>query len=210
MSSRQFVIHPQLHVGRQGALAHGERLLLRQGENDMACGHHCVLMALMLLGQVPRDALYQDTLDERLGQVCAMGQARYFSGCTVAHLKAQLGVFADKVACREVVRDVAESTLAALHAGHVCLVQITSPSYTHWLLAVGVMYADDQAETLLALDPLLDNVPLTPWNALLENWGSKRLRNTNVRWSEKAVIEKVVHVGLRTDFGMRKALMVPR
>jgi hypothetical protein len=28
----------------------------------MACGHHCVLMALMLLGQVSRDALYEATL----------------------------------------------------------------------------------------------------------------------------------------------------
>lgn len=210
MSSRQFVVHPQLHAGRQGALAYGERLLLRQGENDMACGHHCVLMALMLLGQVSRDGLYQDTLDERLDEVCAMGQARYFSGCTATDLKAQLGVFADKVACRQVVRDVAESTVAALHAGHLCLVQITSPSYTHWLLVVGVMYVDDQAETLLALDPLLDSVPLTPWNALLENWGSKRLRNTNARWSEKAVVEKVIHVGLRADFGLRHAIRITR
>lgn len=208
MKGRKFVVHPQLHVGRQGALAHGERLLLRQGENDMACGHHCVLMALMLLGQVSRDALYEDSLGERLGEVCAMGQARYFSGCTVADLKDQLGVFSDKVACREVMRDMAERTVAALQAGHMCLVQITSPSYTHWMLAVGVMYVGDEAHTLLALDPLLDNVPLTPWNALLENWGSKKLRNTNARWSEKAVVERVLQVGLRTEFGLRHALRV--
>ena len=44
----------------------------------MACGHHCVLMALMLLGQVSRDALYESDLDARLMEVSAMGQALYF------------------------------------------------------------------------------------------------------------------------------------
>jgi hypothetical protein len=206
MKGRQCVVHPQLHVGRQGGLANGERLLLRQGENDMACGHHCVLMALMLLGQVTREGLHEDILEERLGEVCERGQARYFSGCTVADLKDQLSVFGDKVACREIRRDVAERTVAALQSGHTCLVQITSPSYTHWMLAVGVMYVDDEAHTLLALDPLMEKIHLTPWNALLENWGSKRLRNTNARWSEKAVVEKVVQVGLRAEFGLRHAM----
>jgi len=83
----------------------------------------------------------------------------------------------------------------------VCLVRFTSPSYSHWVLAVGVMYADDKPQSLLVLDPLMDSVPLTPWNALLEHWGSKRLRNTNARWSEKATLEKVVQVGLRARRG---------
>ena len=210
MSSRQFVIHPQLHVGREGALAYGERLLLRQGENDMACGHHCVLMALMLLGLVPRDALYEDEPDERLVEVCAIGQSRYFMGCSAAQLKEQFAPFADTVHCRTLRSDVEARTVAALESEHVCLVSFTSPSYSHWVLAVGVMYVEDKPHSLLVLDPLMDSVPLTPWNALLEHWGSKRLRNTNARWSEKAVIEKVVRVGLRTDFGIHKALMVSR
>lgn len=52
MEGPHLMLHSQLGIGRQGALACGQRLLLRQGENDMACGHHCVLMALMLLGVV--------------------------------------------------------------------------------------------------------------------------------------------------------------
>lgn len=73
MLGQRFVMHSNLSVGRQGALAHGDKVLLRQGESDMACGHHCVLMALMLLGVVPRDALYEDEPDERLIEVCAIG-----------------------------------------------------------------------------------------------------------------------------------------
>ena len=59
---------------------------------------------------------------------------------------------------------------------------------------------------LLVLDPLMDGVPLTPWNALLEHWGSKKLRNTNARWSEKATLDKVVQVGLRSRRGTTIAL----
>ncbi|WP_312589268.1 hypothetical protein [Comamonas terrigena] len=190
-------MHSQLSVGRQGALAHGDKVLLRQGESDMACGYHCVLMALMLLGVVSRDALYEDEPDERLVEVCAIGQSRYFTGCSATQLKEQFAPFAEQVHCRLLRRDVEARTLAALESDHVCLVRFTSPSYSHWVLAVGVMYADGKPHSLLVLDPLMDSVPLTPWNALLEHWGSKKLRNTNARWSEKATLEKVVQVGLR-------------
>lgn len=47
MLGRRCVLHSQLSFGRSGAIAHQNKLLLRQGDNDMACGHHCVLMALM-------------------------------------------------------------------------------------------------------------------------------------------------------------------
>ena len=56
------------------------------------------------------------------------------------------------------------------------------------------------------LDPLMDGVALTPWNALLEHWGSKKLRNINARWSEKATLDKVVQVGLRSRRGTAIAL----
>ncbi|PIG08292.1 hypothetical protein [Comamonas sp. 26] len=206
MLGRHFVVHSQLSAGRSGAVAYQNKLLLRQGENDMACGHHCVLMALMLLGLVSRDALYEGDLDERLVEVCAIGQSRYFTGCSAAQLKEQFAPFAEQVHCRPLRRDVEARTVAALESDQVCLVRFTSPSYSHWVLAVGVMYAEGKPHSLLVLDPLMDSVPLTPWNALLEHWGSKKLRNTNVRWSEKATVEKVVQVGLRTRRGAAIAL----
>lgn len=192
----RFALHSQLSIGRQGALAGGQRLLLRQGENDMACGHHCVLMALMLLGVVQRDALYDEDMDERLNEVCAIGQSRYFTGCLVTHIKQQSVPFDEQVRCRHLQQDVAARTVTALEADQVCPVRFTSHSDSHWVLAVVVMYVGEVPEALLVLDPLMDAVPLTPWNALLEHWGTKRLRNTNARWSEKAVIEKVLQVGI--------------
>jgi hypothetical protein len=41
-------------------------------------------------------------------------------------------------------------------------VRFTSPSYSHWVLAVGVMYVEDKPHSLLVLDPLMDGVSLTP------------------------------------------------
>lgn len=206
MLGQRFVMHSQLSVGRQGALAHGDKVLLRQGESDMACGHHCVLMALMLLGVVSRDALYEEEPDERLVEVCAIGQSRYFTGNSAAQIKEQFAPFSEQVHCRLLRRNVEARTVAALESDHVCLVRFTSPSYSHWVLAVGVMYADGKPHSLLVLDPLMDGVPLTPWNALLEHWGSKKLRNTNARWSEKATLDKVVQVGLRSRRGTAIAL----
>ena len=164
MLGRHFVVHSQLSVGRSGAMAHQNKLLLRQGENDMACGHHCVLMALMLLGQVSRDALYESDLDARLMEVSAMGQALYFSGCSSAAIREQFAPFSEQLQCRQLRRNVEARTIAALESDHVCLVRFTSPSYSHWVLAVGVMYADDKPHSLLVLDPLMEGIPLTPWN----------------------------------------------
>lgn len=132
MLGRHFVVHSQLSVGRSGAMAYQNKLL-RQGENDMACGHHCVLMALMLLGQVSRDALYECDLDARLMEVSATGQALYFSGCSSAAIREQLAPFSEQLQCRQLRRNVEARTVAALESDHVCLVRFTSPSYGHWV-----------------------------------------------------------------------------
>lgn len=116
-------------------------------------------------------------------------------------IKEQIAPFDDQVQCRHLQRDVAARTVEALESDHVCLIRFSSDRYTHWVLAVGLMYADDKPHSLLVLDPLMEGIPLTPWNALLEHWGSKKLRNTNARWSEKATVEKVVQVGLRSRRG---------
>ena len=49
-----------------GPMVGNQRLHVRQGEVDATCGYHCVLMALMLFGQVRRNALIWDTKDARL------------------------------------------------------------------------------------------------------------------------------------------------
>ena len=58
--------HPRISAGMHGPIVGNQRLHVRQGEVDATCGYHCVLMALMVFGQVRRNALIWDTRDARL------------------------------------------------------------------------------------------------------------------------------------------------
>ena len=49
--------HHRISAGMHGPMLGNQRLHVRQGEVDATCGYHCVLMALMVLGQVRRNAL---------------------------------------------------------------------------------------------------------------------------------------------------------
>ena len=49
--------HPRISAGMHGPMVGNQRLHVRQGEVDATCGYHCVLMALMVFGQVRRNAL---------------------------------------------------------------------------------------------------------------------------------------------------------
>lgn len=170
MLGQRFVMHSVLSVGRQGALAHADKVLLRQGEH-MVCGHHCKGWHSCCC-VVSRDALYEDEPDERfVVEVCAIGQSRYFTGCSATQLKEQFAPSAEQVHCRPLRRDVEARTIA-VESDHKALVRYR-PATAIGSLAVGVMYADGKPHS--AFDPLMEAVPLTPWNALL-TFGSKRLQ----------------------------------
>ena len=59
MLGQRFVMHSNLSVGRQGALAHGDKVLLRQGESDETLREECrqCLDAVSMIP--PGDARYQ-------------------------------------------------------------------------------------------------------------------------------------------------------
>ena len=106
--------HPRLGTGMHGPMVGNQRLHVRQGEVDATCGYHCVLMALMLFGQVRRNALIWDTKDARLAALRKVAQRYYFDGCEVGQLQQQLATYAERVHCKELRSRVAERTLDAL------------------------------------------------------------------------------------------------
>ena len=75
--------HPRISAGMHGPMVGNQRLHVRQGEVDATCGYHCVLMALMVLGQVRRNALIWDTRDVRLQALRKVAQ-RYYFGAAAA------------------------------------------------------------------------------------------------------------------------------
>ncbi len=156
----------------------------------MACGHHCVLMALMLLGVISRGDLHEVELHEASPETCLRGQTRALCRVLNNASKSRLLRFYDQVQCRHLQRDVAARTVEALESDHVCLIRFSSDSYTHWVLAVGLMYADDKPHSLLVLDPLMEGIPLTPWNALLEHWAAKSCATPTPAGQKKPLLRR--------------------
>ena len=92
--------HPRISAGMHGPMVGNQRLHVRQGEVDATCGYHCVLMALMVLGQVRRNALIWDTRDARLQALRKVAQRYYFDGCEVQELQQQLAPMPSRCTAR--------------------------------------------------------------------------------------------------------------
>ncbi len=188
--------HHRLSAGMHGPMVGNQRLHVRQGEVDATCGYHCVLMALMLFGQVRRNALIWDTQDARLVALREVAQRYYFEGCEVEEMQQQLAPYADRVRCTQLRSRVAERTLTALEEGHLCLVCFSTERYMHWVLAVGVRCGRDERGDLLVLDPAIAPLPLVPWNAMLTDWGAKQPRRVAASFSERVNVDAVLVLSL--------------
>ena len=55
-----FRVHPALAVCRQGPCGQRQLVHLRQSDLDGACGPHCLLMALQILGLASREPVAVD------------------------------------------------------------------------------------------------------------------------------------------------------
>lgn len=188
--------HARLSAGMPGPMVGKQRLHVRQGEIDATCGYHCLLMALMLFGQVRRNALTGDTQDARLGALREVAQRYYFAGCKVKDIQQQLASYADTVRCKRLRSRVAERVFTALEEGHLCLVCFSTDCRMHWVLVVGMRYGEDERSDLLVLDPALAPIPLVPWNAMLTGWGSKQPRHVATSFSESVDIDAVLVLSL--------------
>ncbi len=184
--------HPRLGAGMHGPMVGNQRLHARQGEVDATCGYHCVLMALMLFGQVRRNALIWDTKDARLEALRKVAQRYYFDGCEVEELQQQLAPYAERVHCKELRSRMAERTFDALEEGRLCLVCFSTERYMHWVLAVGVRCEAGERSDLLVLDPAMAPIPLVPWNAMLTGWATKQPRRVVATFSERVNIDAVL------------------
>lgn len=188
--------HPSLSASTHGPMVGNQRLHVRQGEVDATCGYHCVLMALMLFGQVRRNALIWDTQDARLAALREVAQRYYFEGCEVEEMQQQLAPYADRVRCKRLRSRVAERTFTALEEGHLCLVCFSTERYMHWVLAVGMRYGRDERSDLLVLDPAMAPLPLVPWNAMLTGWSTKQPRRVTASFSERVRVDAVLVLSL--------------
>lgn len=164
--------HPALRSSRHGPTVRTNSVHLHQSDLDGACGPHCLLMALMILGILRRPELTR--LYKARGKTKSMWKlaARsYFVGTGIRALKSMLEPYAGKIVARIYRKHLVRKVLDALADSGVAIVGISNEDFSHWVLAVGVGGVESEDAQLpnrfLILDPELSTIPLSAWNATL-------------------------------------------
>lgn len=124
--SRIYRCHSRLSADLEGPVVNRQPLHLRQSTIDGACGPHCALMALQLLGAVERDELndISRAASKRLTRLWKRATDVYFAGAAPKQLQALLEPFADTVRSRFVRKLPLEYTAECLDNDGVCIVGI--------------------------------------------------------------------------------------
>ena len=164
--------HPSLKANRRGPVVGLNAVHLHQSDIDGACGAHCVMSALLILGVLKREEL-SDLSDAR-GRAKSMwrvAKRKYFVGAGMGELRSMLLPFDEEIEARAYRKHGIVRTIDVLAESGVAILAISSQRFNHWVLAIGVSGfkpdSDSLPNKLLILDPGHNPVPLAPWNATL-------------------------------------------
>lgn len=165
--------HPALNSGRLGPLKGGTQLHLHQSDIDGACGPHCVLMGLQVLGIIERKELFRlpRARSKSLSNLWRRTEQSYFAGTTSRDLKAMLDLFSKTIETKVCRKKLVMRALGVLHHVGVAIINIENATMNHWVLAIGALgnegKAGFHASRLLILDPSQSPIALAAWNATL-------------------------------------------
>lgn len=179
-----FRVHPALAVCRQGPCGQRQLVHLRQSDLDGACGQHCLLMALQILGLASRETIINidQTRSRALKTLWQSSREHYFRGTHAAHITALTVPFARQLTVEEHFgHEGAQRACSTLADGGLAMLGIRYRyGGGHWLLAIGTEGQGDgqryRPSRFLLIDPSYDPLPLTPWNGVL-NIGNGRARS---------------------------------
>lgn len=190
--------HPALNAGHtltvSGTRQEPVDVFLRQSDIDSACAHHCVAMALIILGLVKRSAVINQAnrksgIAAQLHQTLADG---WFEGFHAKQLFEAIESMKLPLVARlsDDFKGVDASAVKTLLNGKLVLLAYESERnrHRHWVLGVGV--SGFQAgksvavDTLLVLCPSSDPVPLAGYNARLYREQATKLSKSSasVSW----------------------------
>ena len=173
--SRTFRCHQNLNADREGPLVKKQLLHLRQGMLDMACGPHCVLMALMLMGEIQRDDLDElEALEAPLKPALTKMWKRtidlYFTGSTSKQIQSLFTLYNANIKSRLLRKEGRNGrAIDCLERGGLCILGFHNNDFSHWVLVVGFSTHGkvEKSDKFLLLDSDAPTMPLTPWNATL-------------------------------------------
>lgn len=201
--------HPELKPSRHGPLVGRTPSLLRQSDLDGACGHHCVLMALMILDVLKRADLSNlpRARSKSLSHMWRMTSMNYFAGTTASDLQYMLAHYETVIETRIRRRNQIGRVLEILTDSGVAIVGIRNSQLNHWVLAAGVGGLESGGEIepsrLLILDPGHPQVALTAWNAMLSVKPDRHNRHVYETADNRmqVVIENIITIRRRNPSG---------
>ncbi len=184
--------HSQLSADMNGPLVGKEPLHLQQSDLDGACGHHCALMALMLLGYVTRSQLDGGKRNNKaLDKFWKTASPYYFTGSKAPKLASFFKPYHDEINCQVITESFEAAIKATLDADGLCIIGLQNAAMQHWTLAVGIGGLEgSKQQKLLLLDPGSPPLPLLAWNATLT------LNATRRGWHEYEAASGFTKIGL--------------
>ena len=186
--------HPSLKATRHGPVVGSNSVHLHQSALDAACGAHCVIQALLILGILKRQQLSE--ISKARGAAKSMwrvARRKYFVGAGFGELQSMLAPYATEIETRAFRKHTIARTLNVLEDSGVAIVCISNEHFSHWVLAIGVSgFRPDSnglPDKLLILDPSHNPVPLAEWNATLNVKGSNPDRRVYETPTGKVFVE---------------------
>ncbi|MGI2204542.1 hypothetical protein ACROAH_11715 [Shewanella oncorhynchi] len=182
------IVLDQLELSSEGVFANQEKIALRQGDIDGACGPYSILMGLIYHGVVTRaEVTSPDRVDgrTRLGKfldgLCIF-DTMVRKGTKIDELEWLVGHFKSspeaKVDLRtlesESTRELAYEISECIDTDNPVVVGIDwQGGGAHWALVVGYEYFENQDDTqiitkLYLLDPGFEGPTTTYWNAVIQ------------------------------------------
>ncbi len=196
--------HPELKLSRNGPLVGRPSSLLHQSDLDSACGQHCVLMALRVLGVLKR-INWRNLSQTRIKSLSTMWELafkNYFFGTTANDLKNMFAHYDTIIETRIHRKNQVARALEILAKSGVAIINIQNSKLNHWVLAAGIggleLNGEMAPSIFLILDPGHSQVALTVWNAIL---------SVNSDGNNRHVYETAdgrIHVHIRTIVTIRR------
>lgn len=172
--------HPHLSASVDGPMVGSTPLHLQQSDIDGACGIHAALMSLLLFKLLERDDLEKPPISKTKKKSLARFWKRcspyYFCGALPNELETVFKPFREELDCKVLTENPVADAKEVLNSSGVGIFGLTSPTFDHWVLAVGVGcdHGQRSRDVFLILDPALPPLPMLPWNATLTANASRR------------------------------------
>ena len=177
-----------------------QKVFLKQGSIDGACGPYSILMGLLTLGVIEYEKVKSGKVNgnERLGKLLNKLNNEYFAlfknGTYLKDLENIIedtfGKIINIKTLNEKNTDVLNFTIENLKQNHPTIIGVNFEGGSHWMLAIGYETNEkDEVIRILTLDSSGENPIVSSWNSIIETKTRKRGTYRYRWWTELENVE---------------------